>query len=641
VTAVSGARNDGQATRFPAVLLDEEAEAALVAHGFAVLPGLAVADLPWLRPLAVEALGGDDRHGEQPASVEQGRPWERQLAPGETWRIGVNDATTEERDRYEVRLAAWWDQVLVERFVDHRVLFTSFLTKHPGDDSTLPMHQDPSVVDEREHRSVTLWIALDDMGPELQNGELHVIPGSHAVGQEWRGTRTMATYLPEVDRVWPSARSVAVRAGDGIVLDSRVVHGSPPNFGTSSRIAMAGVVVPRGVPLQHVLAADGDADEVVIHRVDDDFYRHVSPRSLHESPPEDLEVLEVVPRVLAPITADGLIASARTPVLRDEAADLELATAGYAIVPLFDADEVAEIRARCRAGLARPDEPGPMAFDYMQEDRGAMRRVEDLLAPVWEQHLPELFADHEVVFSTFVLKPPGHGSGMFLHDDRTFVDEEQHRAFTVWVPLVDVSPELDNGTLYLVPGSHRIMPAASGTGTPDWIRPYERYLERFLQPVRMRAGEALVYDTKTLHGSTANLTDTTREAIATAIAPRGAELIHVVADGPQRQVHVVDHDFFLDVHPNDIAAHGMPERYPRTRSYEEHLLEADPVAIARVCDPGEVPVPERGIDDPPPSMRGIEPFGPSEEAAPADVPPAPIEPEATPAATGRRRWWRR
>jgi hypothetical protein len=310
VAAPDGSPVDGRARSFPPVLRDDAAEATFCADGYLVLPGLAADDVAWLRPLAVEALGDDDRHDEPPATVE-GRPWERQTTPGPTWRIGVNDASTDERDRYEARLAAWWAQVLEAHLVDHRLLFTSFLTKHPGDDSTLPMHQDPSVVDERRHRSVTLWVALDDMGPALRNGELHVLPGSHAVGQEWRGTFTTATYLPEARRLWSSARSVPVRAGDAILLDSRVVHGSPPNFATSSRIAMAGVVVPRGVPLQHVLAADGDADDVVIQRVDDDFYRHVSPASLHESPPRDLEVLEVVPRVTAPITAAALAAAAR------------------------------------------------------------------------------------------------------------------------------------------------------------------------------------------------------------------------------------------------------------------------------------------------------------------------------------------
>ena len=159
-----------------------------------------------------------------------------------------------------------------------------------------------------------------------------------------------------------------------------------------------------------------------------------------------------------------------TQVLRDPERDERLREDGYAIVPLLSADEVTHLRTAYRALVDDPDAPGNMEFDYMAADRSRMRVVADLLAPVWDRHLPELFVDHEAVFATFVCKHPGPVSGMFLHDDRTYLDERRQRAFTVWVPLVDVSPELDNGTLYLVPGSHRIVDAFSAhfAGRPGW-----------------------------------------------------------------------------------------------------------------------------------------------------------------------------
>ena len=288
------------------------------------------------------------------------------------------------------------------------------------------------------------------------------------------------------------------------------------------------------------------------------------------------------------------MAAPQDPVLRDPTCDRQLRDEGYAVFPLLSDDEVAEIRSAYRTLVEDPDAPGIMEFDYMAEDRSAMRQVAELLAPVWARHVPGVFTDHEPVFSTFVAKHPGPISGMFLHDDRTYLDERRQRAFTMWVPLVDTSPELDNGTLWIVPGSHRLFNAFSGTGTPDWIRPYEDYLERYLVPLRMRAGEALVYDTKTVHGSTPNRTSETREAIATAVAPRGADLIHVVAaEGTRRQVYRIDREFFLEVHPHSIETEGMPDRYPLIEEFDETVLEVDPVALAAVCDPQDVPVPRR------------------------------------------------
>ena len=341
-----------------------------------------------------------------------------------------------------------------------------------------------------------------------------------------------------------------------------------------------------------------------------------------------------------------------TPVLRDPERDAQLRDEGFSVMPLLSADEVAEVRSAYRALVADPDAPGDMAFDYMAEDRSAMRVVADLLQPVWDRHLPEVFVDYDWVFSTFVAKHPGPVSGMFLHDDRTYLDERRQRAFTIWVPLVDTSPELDNGTLWIVPGSHHIMAAFSGTGTPDWIRPYEHYIERFLRPLTMTAGQALVYDTKTLHGSTANRTSETREAIATAVAPRGAELIHVVAEGDQRKVYRIDRDFFIDVHPHAIAETGMPERYPLIEAFTETLLEVDPRAIAAACDPNEVPEPE--VLPVAQAPRPIEPPGERERAAArqAELGATPTEaaaggsPEAAETAqtvdvVEKRRWGRR
>ena len=310
------------------------------------------------------------------------------------------------------------------------------------------------------------------------------------------------------------------------------------------------------------------------------------------------------------------MAAPHHPVLRDPVCDQRLRDVGYAVFPLLSGEEVAEIRTSYRTLVDDPDAPGSMEFDYMAENRAAMRTVADLLAPVWARHVPEVFTDHEPVFSTFVAKHPGRYSGMFLHDDRTYLDERRQRAFTMWVPLVDTSPELDNGTLWIVPGSHQLFGAFSGTGTPDWIRPYEEYLEQYLVPLRMRAGEALVYDTKTVHGSTPNRTSETREAIATAVAPRGAELIHVVAAGAtRRKVYRIDRSFFLDVHPHSIATEGMPDRYPLIEEFDETLLEVDPVAIAAVCDPQDVPVPKPVVEGVVP--RQPEPPGERERAAAA------------------------
>ena len=307
-------------------------------------------------------------------------------------------------------------------------------------------------------------------------------------------------------------------------------------------------------------------------------------------------------------------------MFRDPDLDVAMAADGYVTVAVFSADEVTEILDGYARLVPEPDR-GEMAFDYMRPDRGAMAAVRQLLAPYWERHLPELFTDHEVVFSTFVIKPPGPDSRMYLHDDRTYVDESQHRTCTVWIPLVDTSPELGNGCLHVVAGSHRIMPAASGTNTPDWIRPFEEYLEAHARPVTVPAGTALVYDTRAVHSSPPNLSDRPRPAIAAAMAPRGTQLIHVRADDlHRRSVYAIDEDFFVRWHPRQLERR-MPDEYRLLRTYEEAVVDADPAVVAAVCDPANVPVPTgpARIPDPPPPPEGLV-LDPVAEPEPKEAP---------------------
>lgn len=284
------------------------------------------------------------------------------------------------------------------------------------------------------------------------------------------------------------------------------------------------------------------------------------------------------------------------PTLRDPELDRRLATEGFVATPFLDAEDVELLREGHERLVPHLAAEGGMAFDYMQESRSAMEAITALLSPVWERRLPQLFADHEVIFSTFVLKRPGTESGMYLHDDRSFVDERHHRSFALWVALDDTGPDLDNGCLYLVPGSHRISAAASGSNTPEWFTAYQGYFRRFLVPVPARAGDAVVYDSKTLHCSPPNRTDHVRRAVASAIAPRGAPLRWTFADGDRRRVHAIDRRFFVEHHPHRVEREGMPPTYPVVEEYVEHHACPSPEEIAAACDPADVPAPS---DDPP------------------------------------------
>lgn len=268
-------------------LRDPHQERRLDREGYVVISGAGHDLLPRLREIA----DGITR-GPSPPEPEGAAPaWETMTAPGGAWELSLNQLDPAEQRAVVARAADSWSTILAEHFVDHRVVVTAFLYKHPGEDGVLPLHQDPTIVDEAERRSVTVWIPLDEISARRDNGALRVLAGSHRVARDLRGTGTVAPYLDHLERLWPHTEEIDVDAGDLVVLDSRVVHGSPPNRSDRVRRVMSGVVVPRDAPLCHVIARE---QEIQIIDTDDEFYDTYNPRALHERPPADRPVRAVI-----------------------------------------------------------------------------------------------------------------------------------------------------------------------------------------------------------------------------------------------------------------------------------------------------------------------------------------------------------
>ena len=273
-------------------------ERRLARNGIAVLRGLGRADLDHLHGVRTAFA----HHLEDAGDADEAEPvevvaladsaWQEQMAPGARWRIGINRLPREDRFALHERMASYWQGMLDRLFVDHRVVLTSLLDKRHGPDGFLPLHQDPTMVDEQTARSVTLWIALDDIGGTVGNGALAVLPGSHLDAEDLRGPAIPAPYLSDLVTFWKRTVPVDVRAGDAIVWDARVVHGSGPNLSGRPRRAIVAVLAPRDEPLLHVAKV---GQQVEVRTVAEDFYRRYSFTELIAAVPAEGEVWATAP----------------------------------------------------------------------------------------------------------------------------------------------------------------------------------------------------------------------------------------------------------------------------------------------------------------------------------------------------------
>jgi phytanoyl-CoA hydroxylase len=106
--------------------------------------------------------------------------------------------------------------------------------------SEKPLHQDNSYFKVTPHSAgVTCWIAIDDA--TIENGCLHYIPGSHALGLvKHRSLGENSPHLtPDVDHPLPAEVAVPVPAGSCIFHHLLAMHSSKANTSAHARRAYA------------------------------------------------------------------------------------------------------------------------------------------------------------------------------------------------------------------------------------------------------------------------------------------------------------------------------------------------------------------------------------------------------------------
>ncbi|MCF8463364.1 MAG: phytanoyl-CoA dioxygenase family protein [Flavobacteriales bacterium] len=115
-------------------------------------------------------------------------------------------------------------------------VFAVFGVKHPQQDSEMYLHQDWAHVDETYYRTVNVWCPLLDISKD--RGPVHVINGSHRLFDTWRGVDIPDSFQEiGVDELKKYLTDILMEAGDVIMWDHRIIHGSGVNHSDVTRVA--------------------------------------------------------------------------------------------------------------------------------------------------------------------------------------------------------------------------------------------------------------------------------------------------------------------------------------------------------------------------------------------------------------------
>ncbi len=174
--------------------------------------------------------------------------------------------------------------------------------------------------------------------------------------------------------------------------------------------------------------------------------------------------------------------------------------------------------------------------DFLQSDYGicsttdlgkpdVVKKVNDFVVPFLLPIANEYFENYQIILGNYLVKKPQQNTLIPMHQDWTFVDEENYFSMSIWCPLIDV--DKNNGCLQVVPRSHRISKN---------LRPAPRYPNSFINVhhelsdysvnLPMKAGEAIFYDHALLHASPINTSKNNRPAVILGLTHKDAKLKH-------------------------------------------------------------------------------------------------------------------
>ena len=143
-----------------------------------------------------------------------------------------------------------------------------FIAKGANEDTRCHLHQDYTNTDESIGATYAIWIPL--CGIDESTGLFNVIPGSHKYRQHVRAITNQSFYL-ELEKVKPERlKKLTAKAGEAIIFDHALIHGSEANKSNKLRIAAVLGVVPSGVEYQYYLKTGENTFSV--YRLDKEFF---------------------------------------------------------------------------------------------------------------------------------------------------------------------------------------------------------------------------------------------------------------------------------------------------------------------------------------------------------------------------------
>jgi ectoine hydroxylase-related dioxygenase (phytanoyl-CoA dioxygenase family) len=241
------------------------------------------------------------------------------------------------------------------------------------------------------------------------------------------------------------------------------------------------------------------------------------------------------------------------PHFLDHTLDARLVKDGFVEIPqLLDKYEVRElVREYDRYHTDRSGSQATLWNSSNDIPTEAGKALSTKILQFAKPRLQKILAGFDAPLAQIISKNHGDSSDVHLHRDTTIFDEDQYTYLNVWIPLVDTDEK--TGGMFFLPGSHRLF-RYPRLHVFNWHYNYLRdSLMPYVQSLKGKAGDCVVFTDRVLHGSWPNQAGAFRP-----VAFLG--LVH-----PQAQIRY----YYYDAQINEVRIYDVPDDFYFRRDFTE------------------------------------------------------------------------
>lgn len=173
------------------------------------------------------------------------------------------------------------------------------------------------------------------------------------------------------------------------------------------------------------------------------------------------------------------------------------------------------------------EEPDHYRNSMAYRDTGLKEYISEHTQKIAGPALSRIIDSDKAVFpfgGSYCVNPSKSKRGSPPHQDPTMIDEISSYAMTIWIALTDTN--IKNGCLHLIPGSHLWGNIHRSVTIPWALEEYKERIREYMIPLEMHAGDAVIFDVSTIHGSVCNQSEATRLAVNFVAIPKHMQMLN-------------------------------------------------------------------------------------------------------------------